>query len=71
MIPRYIRNAARWWDHHVLYPRRRAKLMQALGVEDTVTKFDLARKRRQATEPHLKTIRAAAHEKLRQELGHG
>lgn len=69
MIPRPIRTAARWWDHAILYPRRRAKLMKAAGVQDACTKFDLKRKRRKASETERKSMEACVHAQLAKETG--
>lgn len=70
-MKRYIRTAARWWEHNVLYPRRRAKLMKAAGAQDTCTKFDLARRQHKPTRKLERQLKEACTAKLRSELHHG
>lgn len=71
MIARHIKHAARVIDRVWFAPRRRAKLAKAIGVQDLITKIDVAKRQHKPCAASQRALEARIAEALREDVQHG
>lgn len=68
MTPRHIRQAARIIRRVFIVPYRQRKLARAMGVDDLVTRFDVAKRQHKPTKLLQREIAAACRAQLEREV---